>query len=230
MTGDPMHPSSLALSVPDRSAAMNSTSADEFRFFQRLPPELRMMIWGYALDLENEDKEAYFDYRGVGLSNSFISNLFMVNWESRVVALRRYSDAHPVYRYLDPWSSPVSVGVVRFNHSDDALYLRRDVPALSLRLSCYPTQNRVDNILVPTLNVWLYQHSHRCYYVDNSNGDSCLLSDFLSRLDIQMPKPGDPPPQQWELDDFFKSLCDETEEAVESHHSTRTIGVDEDTN
>ncbi|KAK7917772.1 hypothetical protein PG985_011380 [Apiospora marii] len=56
MSGELMQPSNMASSVLDKAVATNSTSANQFRFFQRLPPELRMMIWGYALDLEKEHK------------------------------------------------------------------------------------------------------------------------------------------------------------------------------
>ncbi|KAK8037642.1 hypothetical protein PG991_000988 [Apiospora marii] len=219
MSGELMQPSNMASSVLDKAVATNSTSANQFRFFQRLPPELRMMIWGYALDLEKEHKEVYLNPRGVGPSNCFISPLLLVNWESRVVALRRYPDAHPVYRHLDPGSTPVPVGVVRFNHSDDVLYLHRDFSARFSRLGSYHTPNRTDNILVPSLDAWLYQNPHRCYYIDGRCGDFCLLSDYLALLGIHMSKPGDPPPKQSEVSGSFDWLYDATEIVMESQYS-----------
>ncbi|KAK8102105.1 hypothetical protein PG984_015251 [Apiospora sp. TS-2023a] len=179
---------------------------DEFQRFQSLPPELRRMIWGFALDLEKRHRDIYFNYRSVAPSRDFVSPLLLVNAESRAEALRRYPDAHPVYRFFQYCDTPVPAGVLHVNQSKGFLYLHGHFPTSLFSLDYREPANRVDDIWVPALDAWLYQHPHRCYYIANRSSSMCLLAEMLYNLRIRSSKPSDPPPKQSELRDFYQWL------------------------
>ncbi|KAK8023766.1 hypothetical protein PG993_011832 [Apiospora rasikravindrae] len=203
--------------VGSRHGALGSASfvskgpkpADEFRSFQSLPPELRLMIWDLVLDLEERGREVNICQHGVQPTKSLISPLLLVNAESRSLALSRYPDALPVWHYQG--LREVQAGVVYISWPNDAIFRRLETVSNPIRRGLgYSSDELVAKRLwVPALITWLYQHSDRCYYRDPFTYGlrpiwSCI-EGWLA-LGYLPPLSDAPPPNQGELDLFFKSM------------------------
>ncbi|KAK8109498.1 hypothetical protein PG999_007635 [Apiospora kogelbergensis] len=138
-----------------------STPCTQLQGFSSLPPELRVSIWGWFLEMEKKDRKVMGCFCAVGPTRSLISPLLMANRESRAEVLQRYPNALAVYRnytaecqisYRSWRRRSVRAGVIHVNWYADTMWVTFGFASGIHR-----------NLLSPALQLWVNQKAPYSY-------------------------------------------------------------------